>query len=217
MLRLTPVMPAGRPLKLLLLGAHCDDIEIGCGGTLLDWIARFPGLSIYWAVFASTPMREPEARAGAAKFLAGTSGAILHIGKHRDGFFPVEWAAIKEEMEGIRKQFEPDVVFTHYRDDRHQDHRVLSDLAWNTFRNHLVLEYEIMKYDGDLGIPNVFVPLSDDQALTKVRYVREAYVSQSAKHWFVDETFTSLMRIRGLECGGAARYAEAFYMRKGVL
>jgi LmbE family N-acetylglucosaminyl deacetylase len=217
MLRLSPAVPEGRPLQVLLLGAHCDDIEIGCGGTILELIRRFPDIRIFWAVFASNPVREAEARAGAAKFLAGTSGATIQIGKHRDGFFPAEWTSIKEEVEGIRKQFEPDVVFTHYREDRHQDHRVLSDLAWNTFRNHLVLEYEIMKYDGDLGVPNFFVPLTDGQAGDKVRFVREAYASQSGKHWFVDETFTSLMRIRGLECGGAARYAEAFYLRKGVL
>jgi LmbE family N-acetylglucosaminyl deacetylase len=217
MIQLTPVLPEGRPLRVLFLGAHCDDIEIGCGGTILEWVRRIPNMSVYWAVFGSTPVREAEARAAAGKFLTGVSGATVHIASHRDGFFPAEWASIKEEMEGIRPRFEPDIVFTHFRDDRHQDHRVLSDLAWNTFRNHMVLEYEIMKYDGDLGIPNLFVPLSDEQALKKVGIVRDTYVSQAGKHWFVDETFTSLMRIRGLECGGATRYAEAFYMRKGVL
>jgi LmbE family N-acetylglucosaminyl deacetylase len=217
MIRLSALASGEKPLRVLCLGAHCDDIEIGCGGTIIELSRRNPALEVFWAVFGSNPVREQEARAGAARFLDGVPKTTVRVGTHRDGFFPSEWVAIKEECEAIRREFEPDVVFTHFRDDRHQDHRILSDLAWNTFRDHFILEYEVMKYDGDLGSPNMFMQLSDDVAGEKVRAVMECYPSQHGKHWFMEETFTALMRLRAIECGGGAIYAEAFYSRKGIL
>ncbi|HTY57382.1 MAG TPA: PIG-L deacetylase family protein [Bacteroidota bacterium] len=210
-------IPDGAPLRVLCLGAHCDDIEIGCGGTILELAKSHPSLEIHWVVFGSTPVRAAEAKACAAMFLRGLEHTNVVIRSHRDGFFPAEWVAIKEYFEEIKKEFEPDVVFTHYRDDRHQDHRVLSDLAWNTFRNHMILEYEVPKYDGDLGVPNFFVPLSPESSAAKVKYVLDAFHSQSTKHWLTEDTLTALLRLRGIESGGTARHAEAFYCRKVIL
>ncbi len=210
-------IPDGAPLRVLALGAHADDIEIGCGGTILELAKAHPDLKIHWAVFGSNPTRAAEARACAALFLRDVHDRNVVIRAHRDGFFPAEWVAIKEEFEEIHREFEPDVVFTHYRDDRHQDHRVLSDLAWNTFRNHLILEYEVPKYDGDLSSPNFFVPLSEASSAAKVKYILESFHSQSTKHWLTEDTLTALLRLRGIESGGASRHAEAFYCRKVLL
>jgi LmbE family N-acetylglucosaminyl deacetylase len=203
-------------LKLLFFGAHCDDIEIGCGGTILSLIERYKISEIKWVVFASNPQRKKEATASAEAFLSGVSKKEIRVFDYRDAFLEQSRFEIKEHFETIKQGFQPDVVFTHQRDDRHQDHRLVSELAWNTYRDHLILEYEIPKYDGDLGQPNFFHKLSDAIAQKKVKIIMESYASQAGKHWFDKETFFALMRIRGLESASDARYSEAFYARKAV-
>jgi LmbE family N-acetylglucosaminyl deacetylase len=202
-------------LRVLCLGAHSDDIEIGCGATMLELMGARP-VDVTWVVFSGNADREREARKGAKLFLSGANRADVVVQKFRDGFFPFVGADIKEFFETLAETA-PDVIFTHFRDDRHQDHRLISDLTWNTFRNHTVLEYEIPKYDGDLARPNLFVPVSSANAARKVRYLRSAFATQRDRHWFADETFMGLMRVRGLECRAPQRYAEAFHSRKAVL
>jgi LmbE family N-acetylglucosaminyl deacetylase len=201
---------------VLCVGAHSDDIEIGCGATLLKLTRDHPGLAVWWVVFSARAGRAREARSSARAFLRDAASTHIVVKNFRDGFFPFQGAAIKREFEAIKRALQPDLVFTHYRDDRHQDHRLLSDLTWNTFRNHLVLEYEIPKYDGDLGVPNLFVPLDADLCRTKVKHVCKFFQTQSNKQWFSSDTFLSLMRIRGVECASPTKYAEAFYCRKCV-
>ena len=214
MLNLTLPRTPGRPLRILCLGAHSDDIEIGCGGTLLHILASRRA-TVDWVVFSAAGRRAAEARKGAARFLrnARKSRVVLHA--YRDGFFPAEWESIKESFETLSREVEPDLVFTHGREDRHQDHRVLSDLAWNTFRNHQILEYEIPKWDGDFGNPNLYVPLSDALARRKIAGLMAVFASQRSKRWFTEETFRAVLRLRGIECG--AEWAEAFTLRKGCL
>jgi len=201
--------------NVLCLGAHSDDIEIGCGGTLLKLIRDHERLTIWWVVFSAEGGRAREARSSANAFLTGVSRKKIIVKQFRGSYFPFQGEQIKRYFEEIKRAFRPDVILTHYRDDRHQDHRVLSDLAWNTFRNHLILEYEIPKYDGDLGIPNTFVRLDEDICRRKVEYLCRFFRTQSNKHWFSEETFLSLMRLRGMEC--ATQYAEAFFCRKCVV
>jgi LmbE family N-acetylglucosaminyl deacetylase len=209
-------LASGRgPLHLRWVGAHSDDIEIGCGATILTLLKHRRRVEVDWVVFSAPGERAREARRGAALFLKGAPKARVQIHGFRDGFFPYE-QKIKEVFESL-KQTKPDLVLTHYRHDRHQDHRVLSDLAWNTFRDHLVLEYEIPKFDGDLGQPNCFVPLARAMAARKARFLAQAFGTQRDKHWFSDETFLGLMRLRGMECRAPGGYAEAFYSRKGLL
>jgi LmbE family N-acetylglucosaminyl deacetylase len=207
----------GVSLRVLCLGAHADDIEIGCGGLLLRLIAEVSRIEIDWVVFSAPKPRAVEARRSAALFLKGAKRARVTLGRFRDGFFPYQGAEIKQTFERLKGRTSPDLVLTHFRDDRHQDHRVLSDLAWNTFRDHWILEYEIPKFDGDLGAPNCFVPLDADICERKVSHLQRAFGSQRDKHWFTDETFMSLMRLRGMECRAPGGYAEAFYSRKAVL
>ena len=202
---------------ILCLGAHADDIEIGCGGTILKFLAERPGLKVVWVVFSASGPRRAEAKASAQTFLAGTARSKIVVKRFRDGFFPYQGEAIKEFFEELKTMVEPDLVFSHYRDDRHQDHRVLSDFTWNTFRNNLILEYEIPKFDGDLSQPNVFVPLETKICEKKVTAISRCFKTQKNKHWFTDDTFFGLMRLRGIECGGNTKYAEAFYGRKLVL
>ena len=197
--------------KLLFLGAHSDDIEIGCGGTILTLAETYPGLNIVLAVFRAEGKRRQEARSSAELFLKRISVSKVVVKEFRTSYFPAQLVRIKSYCETL-KSFKPDIIFTHYRDDRHQDHRVISDLAWNTFREHLILEYEIPKYDGDLGIPNLFVPLDPAICRRKTQYLSRAFSSQTEKHWFSEDTFMALLRLRGMEC--ASRYAEAFYCRK---
>lgn len=204
-----------RGLKLTFLGAHCDDIEIGCGGTVLRLIAEYPIDHVQWIVFTSTAERQPEAEKSAAHFLEGIESRDIIIKNFKDTHLPQQAGEVKDYFEEVKKGFNPDIVFTHYREDLHQDHRLINELTWNTFRNHLILEYEIQKYDGDLGHPGLFVTLDERTTKRKVEALLKYYISQSSKHWFDSDTFLSLMRIRGLE--SASRYAEAFYMRKGVL
>ncbi|MEO7166362.1 MAG: PIG-L deacetylase family protein [Spartobacteria bacterium] len=200
--------------NLLLLGAHSDDIEIGCGGTVLELTRSHPGLNIRWVVFSAEGNRRAEAQASAKVFLKEAGRAKVVVKQFKTSFFPIQMKLIKGYFETLKDSFSPDLVFTHYREDRHQDHRLLSDLTWNTFRDHLILEYEIPKYDGDLGIPNVFVPLPEEISRQKAENLCRAFRSQRDKHWFSEETFLALMRLRGVEC--ATRYAEAFHCRKMV-
>ena len=211
-----PIFENGSGLRrVLLLGAHADDIEIGCGGTVLR-LAEQHALSVRWVVFSATPERAQEARASAAEFLEGLEATVV-VHDYRDGYLPWSGAAIKEEFEALKREFVPDLIFTHYRNDLHQDHRLVSELTWNTWRNHLILEYEIPKFDGDLGTPNCFVPLKRATCTRKVKYLQAVFSTQRDKHWFSDETFMALMRLRGMECRAADGYAEAFYARKLVI
>jgi LmbE family N-acetylglucosaminyl deacetylase len=210
-------LPFGSVCRVLCLGAHSDDIEIGAGGTLLKLAAQVPDLEIRWVVFSAPGLRAEEARRSADEFLTGVTRKEVEIGSFRESYFPSEWPSIKEWFEEIKAKFDPDVVFTHYRDDRHQDHRILSDLAWNTFRNHLILEFEILKYDGDLGCPNVFNPLAEQLCARKTELLLKHFKTQSSKHWFTRESFEAMHRVRGIECASATGLAEAFYCRKMVL
>jgi LmbE family N-acetylglucosaminyl deacetylase len=207
---------AASPLKILCLGAHSDDIEIGCGGTILQLAEQFPSCVLHWVVFSALGIRAAEAQRGAELFAGTTTlnGPVLK--PFQDGFMPFVGAEIKATFEEL-KAISPDVIFTHNRRDAHQDHRLISELTWNTFRDHLILEYEIPKYDGDLGQPNVFVPLGAKTLENKVDYIMDAFQSQHSKRWFRKETFLSLMRLRGIECNALSGYAEAFYVRKMVL
>jgi LmbE family N-acetylglucosaminyl deacetylase len=213
MLGFTLRRPRGA-LRVLCLGAHSDDIEIGCGGLILTLLAQNK-VDVDWVVFSAAGRREQEARRSAGLFLKHAAGARIRTYGFRDGFFPYE-RRIKEVFETL-KGTAPDLVLTHYRDDRHQDHRTLSDLTWNTFRDHLILEYEIPKFDGDLGTPNCFVPLDRRTAARKARLIHTAFGSQRDKHWFSPETFLGLMRLRGMECRAPGGFAEAFYARKAVV
>jgi LmbE family N-acetylglucosaminyl deacetylase len=212
MLPLNLSRPAGRPLRVLCLGAHSDDVEIGCGGATLQLVAA--GAEVHWAVFSGNPERAREAERSARLFLGSGFASRLHCFTFRDGFFPSELVGVKERCEQLARAIQPEVVFSHFRDDRHQDHRVLSDLAWNTFRRHVVLEYEIPKWDGDLGRPNFYLPLSAAEARRKVRFLMQVFATQRAKDWFTESTFLGLMRLRGIECRADSGLAEAFHARK---
>jgi LmbE family N-acetylglucosaminyl deacetylase len=200
--------------SVLLLGAHSDDIEIGCGGTVLRLLAANPGASVHWIVFSGQGSRAKEAEASAARFLEAAGSRTVEVHQFRDGFFPSEHARIKSYFEELKGKVDPDLIFTHYRDDMHQDHRVVSELTWNTYRRHTVLEYEVPKWDGDLGAPNVYAPLSEEQARQKVTILMECFGTQRGKHWFDEDTFNGLMRLRALECNAESKRAEAFYGRK---
>jgi LmbE family N-acetylglucosaminyl deacetylase len=215
MLRFGFNKPAGSTYNLLCLGAHCDDIEIGCGGTVLKILQTYEKVAVRWVVFSSGERRREEARKSAEAFLSGAKSTEIVIQDFRNSYFPYIAADIKEWFEGLKKQFSPDIVLTHYRDDLHQDHRVINELSWNSFRNHLILEYEIPKYDGDLGAPNTFVDLDRSIVDRKIQLLLECFTSQKDKHWFDAETFRSIMRLRGME--SASNYAEAFYARKAIL
>jgi LmbE family N-acetylglucosaminyl deacetylase len=207
----------GASYRLLCLGAHSDDIEIGCGGTILRLLERYDNVVAHWIVFSTNDERAREARASAGAFLEGTREKTIVVRNYRDGFFPYLGAQIKDEFEALKRDFSPDLIFTHHRDDRHQDHRLISDLTWNTFRNHLILEYEIPKYDGDLGSPNFFVSLDEPVCSRKIRTIVESFKSQSQKQWFDEQTFLAILRLRGMEANSPTRYAEAFYCRKAIL
>ena len=204
------------PRRVLCLGAHADDIEIGCGGTVLRWLQEDPGLEFYWVVLSSTRAREKEATQSAGLFLSEARRRRVCIEKFRDGFFPYQGADIKEYFEGIKKRFSPDIVLTHYRDDRHQDHRLVSDLTWNTFRRELILEYEIPKYDGDLGRPNFFVRLNQTVCRKKIKNILDVFKTQTEKHWLTEDTLRAILRLRGVESHAEEKYAEAFYCRKMI-
>ncbi|MDZ4722486.1 MAG: PIG-L deacetylase family protein [candidate division Zixibacteria bacterium] len=209
--------PKSEPFRLLCLGAHSDDIEIGCGGTILRLTQEYPKLEVCWIVFSGTDERESEARVSAELFLADVKKKEVRVEGYRDGHFPYNGSEIKDYFERIKSGFQPDLIFTHTRADLHQDHREIANLTWNTFRDHTIFEYEIPKYDADLGSPNLFVGLDHDICQRKVQYLLQAFKSQSGKHWFTSETFYALLRLRGLESASPFHYAEAFYARKVVL
>ena len=208
---------AESPRRVLAIGCHADDIEIGCGGTLLTLARSNPDLEVDWVVLAAPGQRGAEARASAAAFLDGVAQARVEVHDFRDGFLPYVGAAVKDVFEELKGRVDPQVVLTHAGYDFHQDHRLACELTWNTFRNHLILEYEIPKVDGDLGRPNVFVPLSSSVVEKKLALIEEHFPSQAGKHWFDRETFLGLMRLRGMEAVAPDRYAEAFTCRKLVL
>jgi LmbE family N-acetylglucosaminyl deacetylase len=210
------LLPAARrrPTRVLCLGAHCDDIEIGCGGTLLKLLTRAGAWQVTWAVFSASHERERELRLSARRFLRrATQARVLSYG-FRESYFPAEYAAIKDTFESLKALPPPDIVFTPQRLDRHQDHRLLGELTWNTFRQHLVLEYEIPKYEGGLTTPNAYVQLSRAQASAKTRTLLSCYASQRARPWFRAETFEALLRLRGVEAGAGSGWAEGFHMSK---
>ena len=204
------------PLRVLALGCHADDIELGCAGTLLQLKHRAPSLEVRWVVFSASGERAREARASAEDLLEGVARAEVVLHEFRDGYLPYLGPPVKDSVEAM-KDFAPDVVFTHQRDDLHQDHRLISELTWNAFRDHLILEYEIPKYDGDRGAPNVFVPLDEATCRRKVEVLMRHFGTQRSKRWFTEDLFMGLMRLRGMECGSPSGYAEAFYGRKVVL
>jgi LmbE family N-acetylglucosaminyl deacetylase len=203
------------PLQVLCLGAHSDDIEIGCGATLLYLKQAFPGLKFHWIVFTAAGARSHEAAKAAELFTSGCEKNVV-LKDFRDGFLPYNGHAVKEFFEQIKSTVDPDLIFTHWQGDAHQDHRLLSELTWNTFRNHLILEYEIPKYDGDMGRPNFFVPLETPLCEQKIDHLFTAFATQRSKNWFDRETFRGLMRLRGMEAASPSGYAEAFYARKVV-
>ncbi len=206
-------------LRILCLGAHADDIEIGCGGTIMRLLDEYIEANVYWIVFSSSsnPQREFEARRSAETILGGAKEREIAIKDFRDGFFPYAGAEVKEYFEELKGRIRPDVVFTHYRNDLHQDHRLISNLTWNTFRDHLILEYEIAKYDGDLGCPNFFVPLEKRVCGKKIEHLLGNFGSQKSNHWFSRDVFKAILRLRGLECNSSSGFAEAFYSYKVVV
>ena len=206
----------GDPAEVLCLGAHSDDIEIGCGGTLLYLKSIQPRLRFHWVVFSALGPRGQEARKAAELFTSGCDKQVV-LKEYRDGFLPYSGGEVKDFFEELKHHVNPDLIFTHWNGDAHQDHRLISELTWNTFRNHLILEYEIPKYDGDVGRPNLFVPLEESLCERKMDYLFEAFESQRVKPWFDRATFQALMRIRDMESNSASGYAEAYHARKVVV
>lgn len=207
----------GKSPTVLCIGAHCDDIEIGCGGTLLKLADEYKDLSVKWIVFASNEVRKKEAQKSAEYFLENVKRADIEILSFNDGFLPSVWSEVKHQFEKIKSEVSPDLIFTHYRHDLHQDHRTLNELTWNTFRDHFILEYEILKYDGDMGNPNVFVSISNEILERKKQILLKCYESQLNKQWFDETLLTSLPRIRGVQSNSGTKFAEAFYGRKCLL
>ncbi|HWQ37244.1 MAG TPA: PIG-L deacetylase family protein [Burkholderiales bacterium] len=217
MLRLVPEIRAGRPLRLLCIGAHSDDLEIGCGATVMSWLAGVRRIEVTWVVLSAEGVRASEAHRSARALLARATKSRVVIGSFRDGHLPGQYVDVKGFFEDLKGKVNPDVVLTHWLGDRHQDHRLAADLTWNTWRNHVVLEYEIPKYEGDLAPPNAYVPISAAIARRKVGHLRRYFSSQRSKDWFVAENFLGLMRLRGLESRSPSGFAEAFHARKLVL
>ena len=217
MLNLSLSQALERNPKLMLLGAHCDDIEIGCGGGLIQLLEENPELEVNWIIFSSNEIREKEARSSAEEYLSNVKRKSIQILNYKNGFFPHEMHKIKLYFEKLKKQIEPGVIFTHYRQDLHQDHRTINELTWNTFRSHFILEYEIVKYDGDLGVPNVFCPLTKNTTDSKIKRLMNHFGSQADKQWFTENTFEALLRIRGIECNAESGFSEAYYGRKNCI
>lgn len=203
------------PTCVLLIGAHCDDIEIGCGGTVFQMSLRWPQTEFVWVTLSSDGEREQETRRAAMQLL-GQARHTVRVESFRESYFPSVSASLKDYFESLKSP-RPDLVFTHYRFDLHQDHRVVNELTWNTFRDHLILEYEIPKFDGDLGVPNAFVALTEDQLQHKIRVLLECFTSQASRSWFTRQTFEAIARLRGIECNAPEGYAEAFHVRKSRL
>lgn len=207
---------ADRPLSILALGAHSDDLEIGCGGTIVELLAGRP-VDLTWVVLAGRGQRGLEARESASRLLQGAVSARIVVEEFEDSFFPYDGARIKRRFEELKNEVDPDLVFTHRRDDLHQDHRLVCELTWNTFRDHLILEYEIPKFDGDLGRPNVYSPLRAETVERKTDHLLEHFTSQRPKPWFTDDLFRGLMRLRGMEANAPSGFAEAFGASKLVV
>ncbi len=203
--------------SVLFLGAHCDDIEIGCGAAIMRLLDEYPQVHLHWVIFSSDKTRAGETRQAALRLCGADRAPVLTFRTFRNGYFPYIGADVKDAFEEIKATVQPDLIFTHYREDRHQDHRMISDLTWNTFRDHMILEYEIPKYDGDLGRPGFYIPVSEAIAERKVATLMDCFESQRMKHWFAPETIKGLMRLRGVECAAASGYAEAFHVRKIVV
>jgi LmbE family N-acetylglucosaminyl deacetylase len=200
--------------QVLCLGAHADDIEIGCGGTVLKLVSRYPEADFHWIVFSAPGTRKQEAESSAGRFLRDAGSKAIEVRSFRDGFFPYLGGEIKDFFEDLKKDANPDLILTHYQRDLHQDHRLLSELTWNTFRDHTILEFEIPKYDGGLGSPNLFVPLTQEERRRKIDLLLAGFPSQAARKWFDEATFDALLRLRGVECNSPSGYSEAFYCRK---
>jgi len=209
-----PLARPGEALSVLCLGAHADDIEIGAGGLLLNWLANGIRLDVRWCVLSAAGIRSTEAEQSAHAFLSGAVLADLKLARFQDGLFPQQEATLKRWMEELKDGPVPDVILTHRRDDAHQDHRAVSRLTWNTFRDHMILEYEIPKWDGDLGRPNSYAAFGEEILARKIDLLLTHFTSQRAKDWFDAETFRGLARLRGMECRSPGRYAEAFTLRK---
>jgi LmbE family N-acetylglucosaminyl deacetylase len=214
MIASTIALHDGAPKRVLLLGAHSDDIEIGCGATLQALVEKYPGIELRWTVFSSTDERAAETKRAAALLLPRGSAIQFDIRSFRESYFPYIGAEIKDCVESIKREFSPDVIFTHAANDKHQDHRLISELTRNAYRDHLILEFEVMKYDGDLTSPNVFVPVLREQADKKVHALMDSFRSQRHKHWFTADAFMSLMRLRGIEANSPSGFAEAFFCQK---
>lgn len=205
------------PKTILLLGAHCDDIEIGCAATVLYLINKFPDAHFEWIVFSSSPARAQEATRSANQLLANAASKNILIENFRNGYFPYVGDQIKDYFELLKTRISPELILTHHLDDRHQDHRTLAELTWNTFRNHLILEYEIPKFDGGLGTPNCYIPVTPELADTKISTLMDCFVTEAAKPWFTPDTFEAMLRLRGVECNSPTGLAEAYYCRKTSL
>jgi len=217
MLNLIPDLPEAKQPCILFLGAHSDDIEIGCGATALALARHFPQAKVHWVVFSADGIRLSEARRSADDFLASFRDRKVELHKFRNAYFPSELAEIKDAFEQLKKRVAPDLIFTHHKDDRHQDHRVIGELTWNTFRDNVILEYEIPKFDGGLGDPNLFVDVDDEFLRQKLDKIFEHFQSQKDRQWFTRDLFSALMRLRGTEGNTSTGYAEAFYCRKAGL
>jgi LmbE family N-acetylglucosaminyl deacetylase len=200
--------------SILCLGAHADDIEIGCGGSLMEILAQRQGVGVHWVVFSASGQRAKEAGSSAENFLGLAGRQRVVLLDYRDTFFPAAYESIKEYFEQIKRDIVPDLIFTHRREDMHQDHRVIAELTWCAFRDHVILEYEIPKYEGDLGAPNVFVPIDEAVCHRKIETIMESFSSQHAKQWFSRDTYWAMLRLRGVECNSPTRFAEAFHGRK---
>lgn len=210
------IPPDGRGATILCIGAHCDDIEIGCGGLLMQLCAARPAPTVQWFVPVAPGARAAESRQAARQLLAGAGAFSLELHEFADGQLPYAGAELKRLVEGLAARVSPDLILTHWGGDAHQDHRFLSELTWQAFRDHLILEYEIPKYDGDLGRPNWFVPLEETLAERKIACLCECFGSQRGRHWFNADTFRAMLRLRGLECRAPSGFAEGYYLRKGV-
>jgi LmbE family N-acetylglucosaminyl deacetylase len=207
----------GRPLRLLCLGAHSDDLEIGCSGTVLEWLGAYSRVEVTWVVMSASGQRAGEAERSANVLLKGASRRKIVLHRLADGHFPAHFGEAKKAFEQLKASERPDVIFSHRLEDRHQDHRLVGELTWQTWRSHLILEYEVPKYEGDLGQPNLFVPVSARVGRRKVEHLMRHFGSQRSRDWFAPPTFFALMHLRGVECRAPSGFAEAHHLRKAVL
>jgi LmbE family N-acetylglucosaminyl deacetylase len=207
----------GERLSMLCLGAHSDDIEIGVGGTVLQWLSEDAALDVVWCVLSAVGPRKSEASASAADFLSGAQRSRVELHAFRDGNFPAQSAELKTYFDEMKTRIDPDIIFTHRHDDAHQDHRETCRHTWNTFRDHMIFEYEVPKWDGDVGRPNLYVPLQEGVMARKVELLNQHFVTQRGRHWFDEDTFRGLARLRGMECRAKDRYAEGLFAHKLLL